>query len=276
MSIEIPELAGLNIGWSRAEQTADGTTKTTIIHGQIGAEDDTLINAVDFESLRESPIGEYGWYKSHSIAHGFGVQQDEITLEAIDLQLPMKGRTYSTFRAVANTQNFPLERKSYTIEADEEYKTWWNHNVITKDPAETITDSAWKLIADGKLPASYTVDPPTAYWAKSNQALKAGEKILLPCKLPGVQTFLYPVEEVRQILYARDESTVKAVIATVGFLKFPENHAGVPYDATRVDNTKWLILTASYVKTYGWYQADIRYLYAAGGHETALYPNAGS
>jgi hypothetical protein len=275
MAIEVPQLAGIGeIEWSMAEQTGDGTTITTILHGK--ANHDAAFNHEDFEKLREDRIGDYGWYAGHSINYGYGRQYDEITVTAIELIVPYQAvGYYSTFRAVANTQNFPLERKTFKQADDEIYATWWNHNVSGVNTLENLTAgeiTTWKAITDGTIPASFK--DKGYYWSKTNQARKANEVVFLDARYPGVQTFAYPVEQIQEVVYARDEQTVKDIINIVGWLETPRDHAGTAYDPTRIDNTKWLVQSASYKKNLGWYEADIRYLYAEGGHEEGLYPDS--
>ena len=276
MSISVPELSTLDgIKWSNAEQTGDGTVLTTILRGKCTT--DQVFNQSVINQLNESKIGDYGYYAGHRITQGYSVQYDTIELTCVELQKDMKNGYYSEFRAVANAQNFPLERKNFKTDdefasGDEEYATWWNHDVVSTDQNESITEDNWKGVTDGKIPIAYTGK--TAYWAKTNQAKRKGEYIILPARLPGVQTFMYPVEQIKEIIWARNEETMKAIISAVGQLKYPENHAGKAYDESRKDSTKWLIIGADYNKRFGWFEGWVNYLYAKGGHEEPLYPQA--
>ena len=270
-TIVISELA--DVKWKGYTETANDLIVTRVFNGQ--ATPDTSRAAI--LGLRGTEISNYGYYSGHRIlvgaGNGKGGQYDVIELTTVDLNVSMANGDYSTFTSSNNIATIPLERK--TIKSggsDATYLTWWNYDVRGADTLTALTEAqknTIKAITDGAMDE----DLATAkyYFAKTNQARKKGENIFLPANKPGVQSFLFPTLTVQENIYARDKATVIAAVEAIGFLKYPENHAGEPYDNDKKENVNWLIVDASYKKVFGWYEATVKYKYANQGWDTDLY-----
>jgi len=273
-----------NVDFHSCEEQANDITVTRRLQG-------VSAPGVSYEALRKlrdnkikgtNTFGtsDYGYFKDYSIQagvdNGKGGRYDIITIETIDLVLDLKNGYYSNFTATNRTNAEPLEAKRQREDgsSDEDYKTWWNYETrgeegISYSEADT---TAIKAVDDGIMPS--TQADKGLYFAKTNQARKKGEKIYLASKenKRGRQSFLFPHLTVQENIYARSESTVKVTLDAIGYLKYPENHAGTPYDSTKVDNSNWLIIDAKYRKVFGWYEATVSYRYSPEPWDEDLYP----
>lgn len=273
--IDVPELGSItSLKWNQIQKNANDTTITTVLKGK--ADKGELINDDILASLRESEVGEYGFYTGHVIRYGWD-KYDEIDITCTDLNVTLNSSGYySRFEASSRTESRPLEEKTDIIATtgnlDEIYVTWWNHKVVSTNKDETIVTTGedtddWTIITDATIPSGYSVNPPTARWIKSNQALKKGEYVILDARFPGVQSYGVGARQVKEIMYSRSLSVVKSLVDSVGYLKAPQDSNDEYYDNSALgqDPTKWLITGASYVKRFGWYEAQLTFAYAKGG-----------
>lgn len=268
MAISVPELTTIpGIQWSMAEQSGTETTRTTILRGQsnFGA----LFNAEILDSLRNSRIGEYGWYAGHNIKYGNSTRFDEISITCVELIVDYNKNGYwSRFEASARTESRPLEEKSTKLATnDETYKVWWNHRAVAKVDDNVTLSEANITTLKSKSSLADGTGVTNVYWKKTNQGLPDGkvEEVLLSARFPGVQSYGVPFEQVKQIVFARDYDVVTDIISAVGKLKAPVGSDGIYYDSNRKDDSKWLVTSASFRKRLGWYEAELTYAYAKGG-----------
>ena len=271
MTIVIGELP--NVKWYSYEETGNDITVSRVFRGTspVEASREALLG------LRETEISGYGYYGGHKLsvgaANGKGGRLDVIELTTVDLNVSMKSGYYSTFTLANNIATLPLERKTIkTGTSDATYLTWWNYDVRGKIGLPNLSESdkeTIKATTDGDMDAALAATG--YYFAKTNQARKDGESIYLSAKKPGTQSFLFPTMTVQENIYTRNKDTVNAITSSIGFLKYPENHAGVAFDDNLTDNENWLIVEASYKKVYGWYEATVKYKYANQGWDTDLY-----
>jgi len=264
-----------NVDFNSFTESGNDLTVTRVYTGS----SDPDVSRNDLLALRNAYISNKGYYQSHGLKagadNGKGGTYDIITVTTIDLNVTMQNGYYSVMTGSANLSAIPLERKTVKIstgspDLEETYKTWWNHHVVSTTEGETITEANWKAITDGKRPAGAADG---VRWVKTNQALKAGEFIILRADMPGTQSYLHPVNEVTETLYSRQESVVKQILLFDGWRRAPRNHAGVYYD-DRKDNENWLIVSATYRKVNGWYEATLKYKYAEYEWNEKLYPTA--
>lgn len=262
-----------NVKFHAFEEAGNDLTVTRVYSGT----SDVDVSRNDLLTLRNAHISGKGYYQSHALkagaSNGKGGTMDVITVTTIDLNVTMQNGYYSVMTGSANLSAIPLERKTVTVggeDPEETYKTWWNHHVVSTTESEVITEANWKAITDGKRPAGAAN---SVRWVKTNQALKAGEFIILRADMPGTQSYLHPVNEVTETVYSRQESVVKQALLFDGWLRAPRNHAGVYYD-DRTDNENWLIVSATYRKVNGWYEATLKYKYAEYEWNEKLYPKA--
>jgi hypothetical protein len=269
--ITISELP--NVTWHSYDETANDLVITRVFRGvsNVDVSRDTLLG------LREQEISGYGYYSGHRLAvgaaNGKGGTRDVIELTTVDLNVTMINGYYSTFTGSANLATLPLERKTVAVgTTDNTYLSWWNHHVVGVESLAALTEAqitTLKAIEDGKMDA--TLATAGYYFAKTNQATKKGEKIFLAADKPGVQSFLFPTNEVQENVYARDEDTMRDFMRLDGLLLAPKNHANTPFDPTKTDDEKWLITSVTYRKVFGWYEGTIKYKYSNQGWDTDLY-----
>lgn len=275
MSISVPELATIeSLKWYQADETANDYTKTVILRGR--ADNNTLFNNDILTSLREGRIGEYGYYAGHTVKHGGGGRiYDEIEITCLDLNLTLRDPEggnapyYSRFEAVNRTESRPLEEKITAIGAnDETYALWWNHQVRAAADSTAISASdvttlkAMTDLSEGMTGTS--LDESVYYWAKTNQALKKGDKVFLDARFPGVQSYGVPRKQVKELIYTRALSRAQSSLDAVGRLYAPIDHTGTYYDSSvdGQDNTKWLITSGNMVRKTGWYEITLTYAFA--------------
>ena len=193
-------------------------------------------------------------------------------------------------KLAAPTAALPLERKTYIDRdditvgdgGDSEYKTWWNHHVVSTKTDETITADDWKdkgsisgdITGYLKRPSSYTYDgtDKAASWMKTNQGLKSNQEVILSALMPGVQSFLHPVTDIVQTVYTSSIEIAQEYIGNNGRRFTPRDSAGK--HSTFGGNTsasRWLIAGVTIDQKFGWYILTVSYKYANQEWQPELY-----
>ena len=278
-----------NVDFHTFTETANDITVTRRLIGNAtkSTSRGDLLNLREQQISGQSTEGSiyYGYYQGHSIGVGYdngkGGQYNTVELTTVDLNVDTKKGYYSTFTASANLATLPLERKTVaTGTTDDTYKTWWNHNVAGKDTLADLSEdnkTTIKAVTDGIMPSALATTG--YYFAKTNQALKTGEKIFLPADKPGVQGYLFPTNEVQENVYARTKATMLSFLDMQGFLMAPRNHADEYVDGSKTAQAgnrwqadeKWLVVSVTYRKVFGWYEGTIKYKYGNQGWDADLY-----
>ena len=96
--------------------------------------------------------------------------------------------------------------------------------------------------------------------------------IILTSAKPGVQSFLFPTNEIQENVYARDKSVMERFLNMQGQLRAPEYNDGTPFDTDRQIDSEWLVTSVTYKNVFGWYEATVKYKYSNQGWDEDLYP----
>jgi len=247
----------------------------------------------DMKVIQGEECPDAGYMSDYTITSDKG-QYDRVVANFMDIRNVSEKYNRAVYtRMSAPTQSLPLERKTYEGTDDETYKTYWNHRVVSDNQDETITKSSWQ--AKGYDPAAeepiqpmeeylskpdgYTPNDSAkpAQWQRSNQGIKSNQKILLAEKMPGVQSFLFPVKDISQTIYTSWIDVVYEYVENNGKIWMPRDSSGK--DATfrigdTLDENGWLISGVTVESQYGWYILKVQYKYADEGWRTELYDKA--
>lgn len=250
----------------------------------------------DMKVVQGEECPNAGYLADYNITSDNG-QYDRVVANCMDINdLNDKYQRVVYGKVNAPTQSLPLERKTYSDATDETYKTYWNHHVVCENPDETIVEADWKekgwdgstdpetgdvIGLDGYLdiPSGYTPSDSTkpAMWQKTSQGLKTSQKVLLTAKLPGVQSFMYPVKDITQTIYTPSTDVVEEYVTNNGKLYPPRSSSGSFFTfgiGTLDSSNGWLISGVTVDKEYGWYIVRVSYKFADDGWVPELYQYA--